>query len=221
MRRGRARVETDMTRSPCSEQPPAEPPGTGERVGLLGGSFDPVHWGHLMVAFAAQEELRLTRVRFIPASQSPFKPDRVLAPGEVRLRLLRLALAGWAGWEVDDSELRRGGTSYTIDTVGALARQFPGAELYWIVGADHLASLPQWRDAQALAALVRFVVVPRPGENPPGLPPPFRTIFLQGTPVAVSASQIRARIRAGRSVDLLLPPAVAEAIRNLRLYLNS
>jgi len=174
-----------------------------------------------MVALAAQEELRLTRLRFIPTNQSPFKPDRVLAPGAFRLRLLRLALAGRTGWDVDDSELRRGGVSYTIDTVQAAARQHPGAELYWILGADHLAYLPQWREAEALAALVRFVMVPRPGEVSGPVPPPFRVICLKGTPVAVSASQVRSRIQAGLSVDLFLPGAVAEAIRNNRLYLDA
>jgi nicotinate-nucleotide adenylyltransferase len=197
-------------------------PGAGsatpERVGLFGGSFDPVHCGHLLVARAAQEELGLSRVVFIPASQSPFKPDRVLAPAEARVRLLRLALAGRGGWEVDEAELRRGGVSYTIDTVRAQAEGRPGAELYWIVGADHLSSLARWREAEALAALTRFVVVPRPGETPMAVPPPFRVTWLRGFPVAISASAIRARVRAGLPLDWLVPATVAEAIGNYRLY---
>src|SRR5512137_3205250 len=96
-----------------------------ERIGLFGGSFDPVHCGHLLVAQAALEELALTRLFFIPAAQSPFKPEGRPAPAEARLRWLRLALAGWSACEVDAQEILRGGTSYTIDTVEDYARRFP------------------------------------------------------------------------------------------------
>src|SRR5512142_2936395 len=97
-----------------------------QRLGLYGGSFDPVHLGHLLVAQAAREELRLDRLFFIPAAQSPFKPEQRPAPAEARLRLLRLALAGQSWCEVDVQEIGRGGTSYTVDTVSAYARAYPG-----------------------------------------------------------------------------------------------
>ena len=172
-----------------------------------------------MVAQAAREELELTRLFFIPAAQSPFKPDPTPAPGAVRLQLLRLALAGESGCEIDEQELRRGGVSYTIDTVRDYSQRFPGAGLFYLIGADHVGQLLHWREADALARLVEFIVIPRPGEMPVSAPESFRIRPLRGFPLGVSSSQIRERIRAGRPVDLLVGPAVAEAIRKNRLYL--
>jgi len=188
-------------------------------LGLFGGSFDPVHLGHLLVAQAAQEELQLARLFFIPAAQSPFKPTQESAPAAQRLRLLRLALAGRSEWEIDDQEIRRGGVSFTIDTVRGYTERFPAARLFYLIGADHVPHLSKWREAEELARLVEFVVIPRPGEPALSPPPPFASQQLKGCPLGVSSSQIRDRIRAGRPVDLLTPPAVAEAIRNNGLYL--
>ena len=190
-----------------------------QRIGLFGGSFDPVHLGHLLVAQAAREDLGLARLFFIPAAQSPFKPQSEPAPAVQRLRLLRLALAGQNDCEIDDQEVARGGTSYTIDTVHAYARRFPEAKIYYLIGADHIRQLPQWRAAVELARLVEFVVIPRPGEVLAPLPEPFHGQPLEGFPLGVSSSQIRARIRSGQPIDWLVPPAVAEAIRLNRLYL--
>lgn len=209
------------------------------KLGLLGGSFDPVHLGHLLVAQAAREELDLTRLCFVPAAQSPFKPERLPAPPRQRLRLLRLALAGRTWCEIDEQEIHRGGVSYTIDTVRDYARRFPQAQLFYLIGADHVAELPKWREAEALAGLVEFVVIPRPAmaKNSEGsgvrnasgervavlsetpLPAPFRGRALSGFPLGVSSSQIRARVKAGLSIEFLTPAAVAEAIHNNRLYL--
>src|SRR5437870_4735029 len=109
-----------------------------QHLGLFGGSFDPIHLGHLLVAQAAREEVSLTRLFFIPVTQSPFKPESKPTPANERLRLLRLALAGKDWCEVDDQEIKRGGLSYTIDTVRDYARRFPQAELFYLVGADHV-----------------------------------------------------------------------------------
>ena len=190
-----------------------------QRIGLFGGSFNPVHLGHLLVAQAAREELQLSRLFFVPASQSPFKPDMVLAPADQRLRLLRLALAGQNACELDDQEIRRGGVSYSIDTVRDYFRRFPAAKIFYMIGTDHVAQLPKWRDAAELARLVEFIVIPRPGQAPAPLPPAFRGRTLSGFPLGVSSSQIRERVKAGLPVDLLVGPAVAEAIYNNRLYL--
>jgi nicotinate-nucleotide adenylyltransferase len=189
------------------------------RIALFGGSFDPVHLGHLLVARAALEELELDRVYFIPAARSPFKPDSRPAPAKERVRLLRLALAGMPGCSVDEQELERGGVSYTVETVRRYIEHFPRARIHWVIGADHVASLPSWREAQALAKLAHFIVVRRPSANEMPLPPPFQGVCLQGFPLAVSSSQVRERIRRGLSVDQLTTPAVAEAIRKNRLYL--
>jgi nicotinate-nucleotide adenylyltransferase len=190
-----------------------------QRFGLFGGSFNPVHLGHLLVAQAAREELSLDRLFFIPAAQSPFKPENQPAPGGERLRLLRLALAGRTDCEVDDQEIARGGVSYTIDTVRNYARRFPDAALYYLIGADHLPMLPNWREATELAQRIEFVVIPRPGEQGVGLPTPFRGHHLTGYPLGLSSSQVRQRVRAGLAVDWLVGTAVGEAIRKNRLYL--
>ncbi len=189
-----------------------------QRVGLFGGSFDPVHLGHLLVARAACEELTLDRLFFIPAAQSPFKPGREPASPALRLRMLRRALAGQRDYEVDEQELQRGGVSYSIDTARAYAKKFPGAKLFYLIGADHVPTLPKWREAEALAALVQFVVIPRPGEIPATLPPPFRIQILGGWPLKLSSSQVRARVREGKVVEHLLPAGVGEVIREAGLY---
>ncbi len=190
-----------------------------QRIGLYGGSFDPVHCGHLLVAQAAWEELALDRLYFIPAAQSPFKPESAPAPPAERCRLLRLALAGRTNCEIDLQELERGGTSYTIDTLKNYAARFAGAELFYLIGADHVPTLPKWRDAEELARLAQFVVIPRPGQTAVPFPAPFRGQMLAGFPLGVSSSQIRARAKAGQSIAGLVPDAVAETIANSKLYL--
>lgn len=190
-----------------------------QRIGLFGGSFDPVHMGHLFVATAAREELNLARLFFVPAAQSPFKPERQPTSPRERLRLLRLALAGWNWCEIDEQELSRGGVSYTIETVRDYASRFTGAELFYLIGADHASQLHKWRAADELASLAQFVVIPRPGQGSFSLPPGFSGQQLTGFPVGVSSSQIRARVKAGLPIEPFVPAAVAEAIRNNGLYL--
>jgi nicotinate-nucleotide adenylyltransferase len=205
------------------------------KIGLFGGSFDPVHLGHLLVAQAAVEELGLDRLFFIPAAQSPFKPENQPAPAAARLQWLRLALAGKSSCEIDEQEVRRGGVSYTVDTLRHYAKKFPGAELFYLIGADHAAKLNAWRDAGELAKLAEFIVIPRPGDavgssgfsrpGPPeggtpnlNFPPPFRGRVLKGFPIEISSSQIRARVKAGLPIDHLVPPFVAETIRATGVY---
>jgi nicotinate-nucleotide adenylyltransferase len=190
-----------------------------DRVGMFGGSFDPVHLGHLLVAQAALEELKLDRLFFIPAAQSPFKPDTEPTAAAERLRLLRLSLAGQTRYEIDDQEIRRGGVSYTIETARDYAKRFPGAELFHLIGADHVPTLTKWREADELARLAQFVAIPRPGQPDAAFPAPFRGRMLRGYPLGVSASEIRARVKAGLAIEHLVVPAVAEAIAKYRLYL--
>ena len=188
------------------------------KIGIYGGSFDPVHLGHLLVAQAAIEELELDRLFFIPAAQSPFKPENKPAPDAVRLQLLRLALAGKNNYEIDEQEIRRGGISYTVDTLRDYAKKFSGAELFYLIGADNAPKLNEWREPAELARLAEFVSIPRPGGTTPVFPPPFRGRLLRGFPFAVSSSEIRARVKTGLPIEYLVPAAVAEAIRNGRLY---
>jgi nicotinate-nucleotide adenylyltransferase len=189
------------------------------KLGLFGGSFDPVHLGHLLVAQAAVEELGLDRFFFIPAAQSPFKPNENPAPDSVRLQMLRLALAGNTNCEIDEQEIRRGGVSYTIETLRDYAKRFPKAELFYLIGADNISKLTEWREANELAKRAEFVAIPRPGGTIVEFPKPFRGRMLKGFPLAISSSQIRARVKAGLPVDNLVPPFVGEAIRNNHLYL--
>lgn len=188
------------------------------KLGIYGGSFDPIHLGHLLGAQAAVEELGLDRLFFIPAAQSPFKPESKPAPDAVRLQWLRLALAGKSNCEIDEQEIRRGGISYTVETLRDYAQRFPGAHLFYLIGADNAAKLNAWREPAALAQLAEFVTVPRPGGGNAVFPPPFRGRALQGFPFGVSSSEIRARVKAGWPIDNLVPPAVAEAIRGSPFY---
>lgn len=190
-----------------------------QRIGIYGGSFNPVHLGHLLVAQAAFEELGLDRLFFVPAAQSPFKQSSMPPPGPIRAQLLRLALAGRTWAEVDEQEIRRTGVSYTVDTLRDYAKRFPGVALFYLIGADNVMTLPQWREAGELAHLTEFVVIPRPGDAPMPLPAPFRGQTLRGWPFGVSSSEIRARVQAGKAIDHLVPAVVAEAIRNNQLYL--
>ncbi|HTB85700.1 MAG TPA: nicotinate-nicotinamide nucleotide adenylyltransferase, partial [Candidatus Sulfotelmatobacter sp.] len=154
----------------------------------------------------------------VPVAQSPFKTENQITPAEIRLRLLRLALAGRANCQVDDQETKRGGTSYTIDTLRDYAKRFPAVELFYLIGADNAAKLNEWREPAELAKLAEFVAVPRPGGATPVFPAPFRGRTLKGFPFGVSSSEIRARLKAGLPVENLVPSAVAEAIRESKIY---
>lgn len=189
------------------------------KLGIFGGSFNPVHLGHLLVAQAAMEELDLAKLFFIPAAQSPFKTENEIAPAKIRLRLIRLALAEKTNYEIDEQEIKRGGISYSIETLRDYAKKFPTAELFYLIGADNISKLNEWREANALAKLAEFVAIPRPGETLADFPKPFRGRILKGFPVGISSSQIRARVKAGLPVENLVPPFVAEAIHAARLYI--
>jgi nicotinate-nucleotide adenylyltransferase len=177
-----------------------------------------VHLGHLLVAQAAIEELRLDRLFIVPVTQSPFKPQCQPAPAAVRRQMLRQAFVGQNQVEIDDQELRRGGVSYTIDTLRNYRQRFPGAELFYLIGTDHLDQLPKWREAEELSRLAMFVAIPRPGKTFDAFPAPFRGMALAGFPLALSSSQIRSRIRDGKPIDRLVPAAVAETLHNSKLY---
>lgn len=188
------------------------------KLGLFGGSFDPVHTGHLLMARAACEELGLDRLCFLPAAQSPLKPEQLPAAPEVRVRLLRLALAGCPQFTVDTQEVERGGISYTVNTLRDYSARFPDTELFYLIGQDHIGLLPKWREPEELARLATFVVIPRPGQPAQPFPPSFRGRVLRGVPFAVSSSLIRERIQKGLGIRGLVPDAVGEAIGRERLY---
>jgi nicotinate-nucleotide adenylyltransferase len=188
------------------------------RIGLFGGSFDPVHSAHVMMARAALNELQLDRLFIIPATRSPFKPEQQPAPDEVRLAMLKAAFEEESGCEIERLELEREGASYAIDTVRVFVERFPEAELFYLIGADHVPTLTQWREADALAKILTFVVVPRSGGPEVEFPESFAGRCLEGELMDISSSDIRARMREGKSVGHLLPPAVAGILSKKQIY---
>jgi nicotinate-nucleotide adenylyltransferase len=189
------------------------------RIGLLGGTFNPIHVGHLLIARDAMEALRLDCVKFIPAATPPHKPlDRNIT-GTQRLRMVRLAIRGCERFEADDLEIRRGGPSYSIETVEELRRRHPDAAFYFIIGADSLAELPLWREIKRLATLCTFVVVARPGcamSAPKGLG--LRCRLVEGHLCDISSSEIRRRLAQKRHIRWLVPEAVLRYIQRVKLY---
>jgi len=210
-------------------------PRRPRRIGLFGGSFDPVHAGHLHAAQAALRAFDLDRVVFVPARLPPHKPGRVLASGEDRLAMLRLATAGEPRFLVHGIELAREGPSYTIDTVRALPAALGEPEdvrIHLILGSDNLVGLESWREAAALIERVEPVIVHRsddPSEDPSGdlaqierklgraVAERIRSGYLRLPPVPVSSTGIRTRLASGSS-EVELAPAVLDYIRKHGLY---
>jgi nicotinate-nucleotide adenylyltransferase len=190
------------------------------RVWILGGSFNPVHWGHLHIALLAREAGRLDEVVFVPASRPPHKAGEDLAPAEDRLGLLEIALAPEEAVAIDTRELAPGGPRYTVDTLTAIARDRPGDEIAFILGADTLRELPTWRDPDRLLAAHRIIAVDRPGYAP--LPEAealrARCLWVEGNPFAISSSGIRRRVARGLSIRHLVPDGVAARIAERGLY---
>jgi nicotinate-nucleotide adenylyltransferase len=194
------------------------------RIGLLGGTFDPVHAGHLGAAAVAIGCARLDRVIFVPAGQPPHRPPAVAAAQE-RLEMCRLAIAGDARFEVSDMELNRDGPSYTVDTLAELRRVHPADALFLILGWDAAHLFPTWRRPDEVRALASIVVVGRPGSEAPheadlkeaGLEGEGVVLCLEPTP-DVSASKIRRAVAAGESIAGKVPAAVERYIAAHRLY---
>jgi nicotinate-nucleotide adenylyltransferase len=191
------------------------------RIGLYGGTFDPIHLGHLRAAENAREELGLDLVAFVPAAVPPHR-GAPLSPAQDRLAMARLATASHPAFEAWDVELRRDGPSYTVETVAALLAERPGDSFVLVVGADTWPEIPGWREPERLLRLVEVAVVDRPGfpaGEPcapfPGALPPRR---VSGPGLPLSASAIREHARRGRSVRFLVPDAVADHIAARGLY---
>lgn len=209
------------------------------RTGVFGGSFNPIHYGHLLVADQVVELLALDRVLFVPAAVPPHKSTQMLAPAEHRAAMVRLAIAANPRFAVSDVELRRVGPSYTVDTLQELAHA--ADELYLLVGSETFLDLLSWHMAERLPGLARLVVVPRTGSafDPQsaavqkilcgigaeaivrvedGVVPERGTLLVHAVSLPVSASDIRERLRLGRSVAYRLPPEVIGYIDAHRLY---
>jgi nicotinate-nucleotide adenylyltransferase len=192
----------------------------------MGGTFDPIHHGHLFIAEAARVELSLERVIWVPTGDPPHKEGPHRASQEHRCAMTRLAAAGNAAFEVSRLELDREGPSYSLYTVEHFQREHPGAELYFIAGADSILELPTWHRHADLVRAARFVAAPRPGFDlsrmAAVLPPDYlgRIYVLQAPEIYISSSDLRRRVAAGQPVRYLVPDAVDTYIREHRLYLT-
>jgi nicotinate-nucleotide adenylyltransferase len=181
------------------------------RIGIFGGSFNPVHLGHLIPADDARAALGLDRVLFVPARVPPHKGAADLLDGDERAALIEAALAGEPAFEVSRADLDRDGPSYTVETIRIVRETLPeGAEVFLMMGSDSLADLPSWRSPDEILRLARVAVFPRPGHDPAAAPPQIRrSVRVLETPlVGISAQSIRDRIRAGRPFRYLVPDAV-------------
>lgn len=190
----------------------------GERVGILGGTFDPVHVGHLVAAAEVRSALALDRVLLMVANLPWQKGGRRLTPAEDRLAVVEAAVKGAEGLEASRMEIDRGGESYTADTLEQLLAEDPGRELYLVVGADVAAELYTWRRVDVVARLARLVVVTRGGVASPEVGPPWRVDRVEIPALEISSSDLRERSRAGRPLDFLVPRAAIECIRRRGLY---
>lgn len=182
------------------------------KIGIYGGTFDPIHHAHLILARDALEQLQLDRVIFVPAGVSPHKLGAQQTSAALRLEMLAAALSGEPRFMIDECELRRPGPSFAIETIEEISRAHPAAELYYFIGGDNLPRLHTWHRIEVLSELVRFVVLER-GEASTKSQFPIITRRID-----VSATEIRNRIASGLSVRYLVPPAVEEIIQRHHFY---
>lgn len=186
-----------------------------KKIGILGGTFNPVHRGHIQLAKNALKRFGLDQVVLIPCSRPPHKrPDR-LAPSKHRLAMLKAAVRNEPRFSFSDIEIRRGGTSYSIDTLQELGRKHPGAEFYFIIGGDSVNELRSWRRIDELQKLCTFVATGRPGFR---VQRSVKVTMFKGALVDVSSSDIRRRVAEGKSIRRLVPSAVERYIISRRLY---
>ena len=187
------------------------------RLGVFGGAFDPPHLGHLVAASEVAQALALDRVIWVPSARHPFKQGRMGAEAAVRLEMVRAAIAGDPRFEADGLELEREGPSYTVDTLRALRARHPGAEIFFLTGADNLRELHLWREPDEVVRLARLVVVSRGGEGVPAEARyPARAVGV--TRIDLSSTEVRRRVGAGETIRYLVPDAVAALIARHGLY---
>lgn len=199
------------------------------RLGIYGGTFDPVHYGHLLLAECCREQCRLDEIWFLPAARPPHKTSLELTAGDQRVAMLQLALADCPGFLVSTLELDRGGISYTVDTLEDLKQQRPDAQLFFLLGADAVRDLPTWRAPRQIGRLATLVTVQRPDAPPIAwdqlaqlLDPPdwqaARDHAVTMPRIEISSRDLRQRVSTGRSVRFRTPPAVIHYITQQRLY---
>lgn len=189
------------------------------RVGILGGTFDPPHNGHIAIARAALDQLRLSKIIFVPARIQPHKVMTITAPAEARINMLRLALDRDGAFEISDIELRRAGPSYTVDTLEELRKQRPFDDLFLIIGADNVSEIETWHDPGRIFELVTVAAANRPNFTPSGKYM-HAIVYFSMPPTDISSTEIRERIVTGRPISDMLPPEIEEYIKENGLYSN-
>jgi nicotinate-nucleotide adenylyltransferase len=195
------------------------------KIGILGGTFDPVHYGHLRIAEEARERFGLTHVLFVPNQVSPFKIGDTTTAASLRVELVALSIADNPHFQLWTGELEREGPSYTVETLRRLAQEFPQAALYFLTGTDAVRDIGKWREPEACVALAQFVAFYRPGVTeiqarvgvPDHLEP--KILFAELNGLDISSTEIRERVAAGRSIRYLVPEKVIALIEEKGLYL--
>ena len=199
------------------------------RLGLFGGTFDPVHYGHLLLAECCREQCRLDQVRFMPAAVPPHKKKRTLTDAKSRIEMLELAIGGHDALSVSDIEIQRGGVSYTVETLLSIKQQEPDKELFFLMGADMLSDLPHWKEPEQICQLATPVVVCRPGMSEPDFQclrglvsaerlEAIRQCQVEMPQIDIRSSDIRRRVAQGLSIRYQLPRAVEMSILTAKLY---
>ncbi len=185
------------------------------RIGIFGGSFDPPHIGHLIIAELARTTMRLDKVIFLPANRPPHKLNRIVTGGKHRFAMTSLAVRGNPAFTVSDFEVRKKGISYTVGTAEETQRRYPRAKLYLIVGADNYKGFHNWRKPQDILAMTELLVYPREKKTTRRA---SRVHILDAPLISISSSQIRRRVKAGLSIRYLVPDLVHRYIHLHRLY---
>ena len=190
------------------------------KLGIFGGTFNPPHLGHLIVAECVRDQLQLDRVLFIPSATPPNKRPESFVPAADRLAMTRMAIERNAAFEVSDLEAARGGISYTVDTVTALGAMFPRASLHLLIGADNLIEFETWKSPDEILTMVDLVAMARPGFEVEKTRAKYarQASYVKVPQIAISGTEIRRRVKMGRSIRYLVPREVEEYIRRHGLY---
>ncbi|PKM75823.1 MAG: nicotinic acid mononucleotide adenylyltransferase [Firmicutes bacterium HGW-Firmicutes-15] len=196
-------------------------------LGILGGTFDPIHYGHIVAAECARDACHLDRVLFVPAARPPHKDLNEVLDSQHRFEMVKMAVQDNPDFAASALELKREGLSYTVETIASYQQEFPGAKIFFIIGVDALLLINTWKDVERLATLCNFIVVTRPGYHLRHEEEPFREIpaaiwekiLLVPIPgLYISSSDIRQRVAKGQTIKYLLPPAIEEYILKNDLY---
>jgi nicotinate-nucleotide adenylyltransferase len=190
------------------------------KVGIFGGTFDPIHLGHLITAQSVREIRKLEKIIFIPAFISPHKSDAITSSAEDRLNMIKIAIEGIPFFDYSEMEIQKGGVSFTIETVKELKNRYD--ELEFIIGYDNIFSFHTWKDPDEIMKLTKIVVLKRKSSHPPQFKDKYyqQAVFVQTRGIEISATDLRERVKKGLPINFLVPPNVLEYIHNHNLYIE-